>query len=519
MPSLLHIPVVIWNSITSSGLLLMSGIMLGLSISLVKAQSTNAPDLPPDSLRVSDQEFTLESFLSQVLSDHPIVIQTNLLDDLARQELRMARGKLDPVLKSDFATKEFNDTRYYRTWDSKLEVPLWFPTDLQFGYERNDGKYLNSESSNTSEGLIYAGISVPVGRGLFIDERRAAIRQARLMQDLAEAEQIKEINKLLLSAAKAYWDWYYAYNEYQIISEVEDVALLRYNGVVKQVLNGDIAPFDSLKAYINYQERDVQRVQAQLNLENARLAVSVYLWSSPEDSNDDSIMLPLELSENTVPALTENDNIDLALLTTLQEIAQEGHPELRKIVAKYQQLTIERRLAQEFLKPEINLKYNFLTRPADDGTIVGSDRAEQPFFFNDYKAGIQLYFPLFLRKERGKLAQTNIKLEQVYLDQTYQRQLVTNSILRAYNTLDNLRQVIGQQTNMVEYYQRLLDGELKKFEFGESSIFLVNTRETELLDARIKLLKFQTEREKARIELLYASGVPSLSVPEPKLSE
>lgn len=470
--------------------------------------------LRQDSMQVVDQTFTLDEFFSHILTHHPIVMRANLFDDMAFQDLRMARGMLDPTIQSAFDIKDYKGTRYYQNWDSRLKIPMWFPIDLEVGYEQNDGRFLNPEQQNTEDGLIYAGFSIPVGRGLFIDQRRAAIRQARLMQDLAEADQVKEINKLLFDAAKSYWNWYYAYQEYEIISEIENAALQRYDGVVQQVINGDVAPFDSLKAFINYQERDNQRLQARLDLENARLAVSVFLWAGTQEEGTN--VLPLELAENTWPVLDESEEVNIELLSALQELAMEAHPELRKITAKFQQTEIDRRLALEFLKPQIDLKYNFLSetvselRPSNgNGNGNGGD---QPFFFNDYKAGVQFYFPLFLRKERGKLAQTNIKLEQLYFEQSYQRQLIANGVLTTYNTLENLAEIIDQQTRMVDYYEQLLNGELRKFEFGESSIFLINTRETELLDARIKLLKLQTQREKSEAELYYEAGVPNLSL-------
>lgn len=500
--------------------LLLTLVLVGAANGLLTIPSYAQLDsLRQGSPQVVDQTFTLDEFFSHILTHHPIVMRANLFDDMAFQDLRMARGMLDPVAQSDFDIKDYKGTRYYQNWDSKLKVPMWFPIDLEAGYERNRGDFLNRELENTEDGLIYAGFSIPVGRGLFIDQRRAAIRQARLMRDLAEADQVKEVNKLLFSAAKSYWDWYYAYREYDIISEIEDAALLRYNGIVQQVINGDVAPYDSLKALINYQERDNQRLQAQLDLENARLAVSVFLWAGTEDET----ILPLELAENTWPVLDESEEVSIEVLAALQELAMEAHPELRKLAAKFQQTEIDRRLALEFLKPQIDLKYNFLSQTVSElGSTNGNGNGnggDQPFFFNDYKAGVQFYFPLFLRKERGKLAQTNIKLEQLYFEQSYQRQLITNGVLTTYNTLENLGQIINQQSQMVNYYRQLLDSELQLFEFGESSIFLINTRETELLDARIKLLKLQTQREKAEAELYYQAGVPNLNLEATESSE
>lgn len=467
-----------------------------------------------DEVLDTEQAFSIEDYFANIIQHHPVVRQARFLSDLAQQELRLARGAFDPKLKSNFNIKEFGGTTYYNTWDSKLEVPVWFNTDLNIGYEQNDGDYLNNELKNTSDGLIYAGVSLPVGRGLFIDERRAAVRQANLMQTMAEAEKIKEINKVLLKAAKAYWDWYNAYQNYLIYEEVETLARERYNAIVLQVINGDIAPFDSLKAFINYQQREVQKEQAELDYNNAGLMVSNFLWSSAQD--DEMQAIPLQLSASTYPilrdSLTRHQLLDMETLSILKDSARVNHPEIVKLDTKISQLEIEQRLNREFLKPEINLKYNFLTKPASEGSDSVNGSRSENFFLNDYKFGMEFYFPLFLRKERAKLEKTNIKLEQNYYERLNQSRTIENDINMVYNSLSNFSELISMQRRMVENYRALLSGELIKFENGESSIFLINTRETELLDARIKLLKLQTQYEKSKIELLYAAGVPYLQL-------
>ncbi|MEK6479215.1 TolC family protein [Catalinimonas sp. 4WD22] len=462
----------------------------------------------------TEQAFSIEDYFANIIQHHPVVRQARFLSDLAQQEIRLAKGAFDPKLKSNYNIKEFDGTTYYNTWDSKLEVPIWFNTDLNVGYEQNDGEYLNEQLKNTSDGLIYAGVALPIGRGLFIDERRAAVRQANLMQVMAEAEKIKEINKVLLKAAKAYWDWYNAYQNFLIYEEVETLARERYNAIVQQVVNGDIAPFDSLKAFINYQQREVQKEQAQLEYNNAGIMVSNFLWSSAQD--EDTQAIPLQLAASTYPILsdplTRHQLLDMQTLSTLKDSARVNHPEIIKLDTKISQLEIEQRLNREFLKPEINLKYNFLTKPTGGGSDNVNGSGDENFFLNDYKLGMEFYFPLFLRKERAKLEKTNIKLEQNYYERLNQSRTIENDINIVYNSLSNFSELISMQSRMVDNYQALLRGEIIKFENGESSVFLINTRETELLDARIKLLKLQTQYEKSKIELLYAAGVPYLQL-------
>ncbi|MBD0260936.1 MAG: TolC family protein, partial [Cytophagales bacterium] len=179
---------------------------------------------------------TSREFFQRVMEFHPVARQAALLSENARQELRIARGEFDPKLESDFAMKEFKKSLYYRNWDTQLKVPVWIG-ELKAGYERNTGTYVNPEIRTPDRGLAYAGVSVPlpISQGFFIDARRNTLRQAQLFRDIAEADQVKEINKLLLSAAKDYWNWYYAHNEYDMIRESYDLADVRFRAVKERV--------------------------------------------------------------------------------------------------------------------------------------------------------------------------------------------------------------------------------------------------------------------------------------------
>ncbi|MEQ9413492.1 MAG: TolC family protein, partial [Cyclobacteriaceae bacterium] len=172
----------------------------------------------PDSIK----PFTIENFYSLILQNHPIAKQSALLTDVARQEIRMARGNFDPKLEAQLLTKNYNDQEYYSIVNGSLKFPTIFPVDPVIGVERNRGNYLNPERYIDNEfnyQQFYAGISIPLGRGLITDDRRAALRQADLFKELTEAEQVKLINKLLLEAAKEYWQWYNAYYNYRLLNQ------------------------------------------------------------------------------------------------------------------------------------------------------------------------------------------------------------------------------------------------------------------------------------------------------------
>lgn len=444
---------------------------------------------------------TVDLFYEIILANHPVVKQAQLLDDQAQQEIMYARGFFDPKIESRFDAKEFEDKNYYQIWDNALKVPVWFNTDLKLGYERNSGQFLNEENSLPDDGLIYAGISVPIGQGLLIDSRRATLRQAQLMSGIADAEIIKMINKILLQATKDYWNWYLAYYNLQLFEEAVELADTRFRAVRNNVVLGDYAPIDSVEAKIALQNRMVDRRQALLEFQNAGLILSNHLWE--EDGT------PLQVTDSAFPrqqSISGDELLNQEMLDELISLAEKNHPELVKLNLKRQQLEVERRLRRENLKPVLNLNYNFLN------TAGSSLNRNGQFFTNDYKMGIEFAFPIFLRKERSKLQLTNLKITDNNLTQVQTRREIINLVNTSYNDIQNLVSILDMQQQMVNNYERLLSAELLNFRSGQSSLFLVNSRETKLIESRTKLLSLEVKYQKAKANLLWAAGIPNLEL-------
>jgi outer membrane protein TolC len=56
-------------------------------------------------------------------------------------------------------------------------------------------------------------------------------------------------------------------------------------------------------------------------------------------------------------------------------------------------------------------------------------------------------------------------------------------------------------------YDRLLKAEERKFSFGESSLFLINSRERSLIDARLKSNEVQNKYLMAKAKLFRALAI------------
>ena len=187
-----------------------------------------------------DPVLTYEDFNAIVMQHHPVAVQAELIVKKGDATVQMARGGFDPKLGSDIGQKYFKGDQYYSFIDAGLKVPTWFGIEASAGYEQNGGSFLNPENSTNGGGLVYAGISVPVGRGLFIDERRAELRKAQIYQKSTIVEQRLMLNELLYEAGKAYWDWFQAHETLRVYQEALQLAQFRFNAVKQETNQASI---------------------------------------------------------------------------------------------------------------------------------------------------------------------------------------------------------------------------------------------------------------------------------------
>lgn len=446
----------------------------------------------PDSV----SSLTLQQFYAAILEYHPVVKQAKLLPENARQEIRLARGAFDPKLEVLIDQKEFQDKSYYNYTDIYLTFPNRTFIEPKIGLEDNSGELLNNESIIPGNRQYFAGVNVPIGRGLFTDDRRTAIRQAELFQTIAEAEQVKLVNKILLGAAKDYWNWYNSYYNFRLLTRGADIAREIFSRVKMNVALGEQAAIDSVQAKITLQTRLVERQEAWLAFQNAGIHLSNYLW--------DEQSYPLVLTARVAPVLEVSDlsSLNLQTLSALADSARVNHPELIKLRTKINQLELERSLAREFLKPRLDLSYYLLSQPSAEKVI-------DPV--NDYKFGLEFSMPILLRKERSKVAITNLKIQSTEFEQTQAEREILNEITAVFNDIVNTSIIIDQQTDMVNLYDRLLQAEFLNLENGESDLFKLNIQQEKLIQAQTKLLKLKSEYEKLKAELYWAAGIRNLN--------
>jgi len=446
------------------------------------------------------QVFSLEKYLDWVRQYHPVMQQASLLENQAEASVLEARGSLDPKWFGTYEDKSFDQKNYFRVGQAGLKIPTWWGVDVKVAYLWSNGDFLNPAEKLPKNGQALIGVEVPLLQGLLFDQRRAQIKQAEFFSEANEATRRSMTNDLLLEAIEYYWYWAYQYEVVNIYQSSLDLAETKFSNTLESFRQGDKPAIDTLESMIQIQNRQLDLSQALVELENAALDLSTYLWY--ED------LVPVEISAQLRPERLTPDwtlaSLDMPI-PDLQEM-ENSHPDLQILINKQNQLDIKEKLKREQFKPQLNFAYNFLGNGFDlTGENIAASRIDN-LFLENYKWGLKFSYPLLLRKERAGLQL--VKLEQLETNYKFKnKQLqISNKVKSILQSLAATAEQLDVAQAMVSNYELLLTAENEKLRVGESSIFLINSREQKLIDAQLKSNKLQLTIQKLRWKLQWTRG-------------
>lgn len=446
----------------------------------------------------------LQEFMSLVLKHHPVAKQAALIPQEGRARRMMAKGSFDPVAFYFASGKDFSDKQYYRYQDGGVEFFTYPGVKFNATWSTAGGDFLNPESNMPVGGLLALGADIPVLRGLLTDQRRLALEQANLFNRYSVHMQRRVLNDLLFEAISDYWMWSLRYAEYVMREKFVEVARQRLQLVKSAFLNGDLPAVDTLEAYILVQSREIATEQARALLNDARLKLSNHLWS-PEGQ-------PVELSWFAIPQLL-NQPVEFPVpFDSLLNISFEFtriNPESQLLDYQVRLLEVERNFLRNELLPKFNIKYNFLTEQY--GFWAGEEIIIAP---NNYKFGVDISVPIFLRRERSALKINELRLTEARLNRDNRQTALFRRMQQEAFLLENQFEQIGLVRSNKDNFYELLRIEQRKFQIGESSLFLVNAREVQAIDAELLYLQLLHRYQTSIASFFRAAGLLYTYQPE-----
>ena len=343
----------------------------------------------------TDSILNYTDYISLVLKNNPIVKIAALEVTKAKANLLSSKGNFDPKLGYQFNEKSFEGNRYYRISQAKLNLPTGLGPSLFMSYDYTQGEYINPESKTPGDGLGSIGLSIPLLRGLLIDEARTELRQAKLTKIASEGQKKLILNQLIVNATMEYWFWFESFNKLEVSIEGLNLAKIRLAGIIENAKQGDEPYIDTVEANIQYQNRVLNYQKNLAEYQINQLQMGFYIWEdSTLNSNNYSPPAYVQFDKQTLPILDE-----IILKTKVS-----SHPELTEKQLKIGLLGLDKKMALEYFKPQADIIYKPITSLGSGSNIN--------YNTNNYNLGLQLNVPILYRKERGNLQKIKASQEQ-----------------------------------------------------------------------------------------------------------
>ncbi len=529
------------------------------------AQSTAAPSNPAPVNRtarvgVSQEErrLSLDEAVQLALKNN-LEIEIDRTDIVnAEQVLKAARGVFDTVLSykpslasittptasslaaadGKMAEHDFNND-----FSARQKTP-WQGMSLHVDFlnQRQSSNNPFTSLSPFSTSRLVAGLSVPLLRNRAVDFDRVQIRVRMKQVRQSKIDFEVRVIDVITRTQGSYWDLVAAIEDATVSEDGVRLAQDQFDRSKRQVDSGTLAPVEISAAEAELKRRVDSFVTAVGQVTQAENALKMMLIS---DQSDPLWGLRLTPTDVRVPAELQHD-----LQAALDE-AMKRRAELHSVDLRLEALQIQTSLAKDSLKPQVNLTANY-TNSGLAGTVTTTqnpfaslfsgqiDRLNQistilglaplpsmsfggipPAFIGGYgqtvsnvfsgnfqsvDAGLTIEWTPRNRTAEAMLAQSVVAERRLKLLKRQVEQGIAVEVRNALQGIETARQRIDAAAASERAAKEKLDSEIRLFQTGESTNFLVLTRQNELLDSRRRTVQAELQMNRAVARLRQSTG-------------
>ena len=383
----------------------------------------------------------------------------------------------------------------------------------------------------------------PLLRGLKIDNSRRQIEIARKNLSLTDAQFRQRAIDTITNVQRAYWDLVFALRSLQVQRDAVSVARTQLEHNKRLVEQGQLAPIDvvAAEAQISTYEQNVfgaleEVSRSENNLknliaENQKAAI----WTE--------VLVPTDPVELTVPQVS---------LTEALQTAMENRPELQQSNVLREINQIDQRYFKDQTKPAVDLVGTYgvnglagsvsssgvnpftasslqVRQRVDELSVLagleplpivppqtfspdllgGYGQSLQNLLANRYsnfRVGVQISLPLRNRTAEAQLGRSLVEGEKIGTQREQLEQTIQVDVRNALQAVRSSEARLRASVATREANEQQFASEQRKLDAGQSTVFLVLERQTDLTEARGLELKAQTDLNKAIADLQRATG-------------
>lgn len=344
-------------------------------------------------------------------------------------------------------------------------------------YSLSDGDFpvYQNQFITSDNGKVRLGIALSLLRNRDIDDERFAVQKAEIEKNIAELNLQNEQLGIFRQAFIAYNQWLISARLLAAYEELLEVALVRGEALSRQVEAGDVAEILLVENQQAILQREGLVVDANRQLQLTAERLSLYLRN-----NDGQPLYPLYDDSLAVP-LQDESFLDIPIQELIGD-ALSVRPDIAAIKSLQEQVQLERQLAENLAKPQLDLSLyssrDLGSRNLGDGQLgrIGTDNVVE----------LSFSIPLETRTARGRRDAANARLDglaqELFLLVNEAERDIRSAIvnLRATSELKD----VALEELMVA--QTLADAEARRFEAGNSDFLSLNLRERMLGEAQLR---------------------------------
>lgn len=476
----------------------------------------------------------------------------------ATQAIRAAQGAFDPSFRWLPSVETRNTptasvlqgangklTEHFHTENFSLrEKTPW--QGASFGLDFNNQRY---SSTNIFSSLnpyynsqLVLSYNQPLWRNRVIDRDRATIQIRRKNFDVSEADFETRVIDVVTRVQQAYWDLVAARQDVQVTADAVQLAQKQLEMNERMIQAGTLAPVEISASRAELERRRDTYFAAVGTVTEVENNLKTLIAPSRTASIWAEALLPVDEKSSAAQEEALNDAVNAAV---------KRRPEVRSVNLRQQANDIEKRLNADQIRPQMNFVASYTNsglggavRPGDNpftasnaalydrvnalSTLVGLPPVAQASFgslprsilggygtalsgvfggnYPGLQMGVQVDLTLRNRAAQSQYAQSAIAEKRLKLEQSRLEQLIEAEVRNALQGIQTARQRIAAAQASLSAAQEKLESETRLFQTGESTNFLVLTRQNEYLDSRRRAVVAQLELNRATARLEQAVG-------------
>jgi outer membrane protein len=385
----------------------------------------------------------------------------------------------------------------------------------------------------------------PLWRGLRFDNNRRQIEVAKRNLSLTDAQFRQRTIETITAVQRAYWDLVFALRNLQVQRDAVRDARTQLEHNKRLVAEGVLAPIDVVAADAQVSGYEQSVYSALDDVSRAENNLKNLIAENRQSPFWNVSVIPTDPIDLDPPAVTLPDAMESAI---------QNRPELKQsdVVAEINR--IDQKYFREQTKPQVDLIGSYgvvglagsLSTTASGGNPLANSNADlrarinelsvlnglaplpppavQPIpedligglpqsfgslaanRYNNFRVGVQLNLPLRNRTAEANLGRSLVEAHRIETQREQLEQLIQIDVRNALQLVrtagSRLRAAAAARSASEQQYA----SEQRRFDAGQSTLFLVLERQTALTTARGNELRAQTDLNKAIAELQRATG-------------